>query len=133
MQKQISPEDIQLLVSDSAVRQIQLIKAHDYTLAGKEFRIKIGGKGCDGFTYECGFTDIHPEDLMLKTEFPGIGFTLLILMDQFTAYYTQSASLDYLLNPELNEEGFVVVNASQNEHRGKFFKDPSKLPPWAKA
>lgn len=130
--EKISVSDIQLFVTDSAVRQIQLMKDNDYTLEGFEFRIKIGGKGCEGFTYDTGFSEVHADDLVIEKEYPIINFKLKVLIDPFTAYYTQNATLDYLLDVDSNEEGFVLTNAAQGEHRGKFFKDESKLPPWAR-
>lgn len=130
--EKISVSDIQLFVTDSAVRQIQLMKDNDYTLEGLEFRIKIGGKGCEGFTYDTGFSEFHPDDLIIEKEFPIINFKLKVLIDPFTAYYTQNATLDYLLDIQSNEEGFVLTNAAQGEHKGKFFKDESKIPPWAR-
>lgn len=132
MEKSITVNDINLMVSDSAIRQIQLMQENDYTLEGLNFRIKIGGKGCGGFTYDTGFSEFHTDDLIIERDFPTIGFKLKILMDPFTAYYTQRASLDYLLDPQSNEEGFTVTNADESDHKGKFFKDEAKLPPWAK-
>jgi iron-sulfur cluster insertion protein len=131
MDKMISASDIKLFVTDGAIRQIQLMQENDYTLEGLEFRIKIGGKGCGGFTYDTGFSEPHPEDLMIKQRFDSINFELKILMDPFTAFYTQQATLDYLLDTGNNEEGFVLTNAADGAHKGKFFKDTSKLPPWA--
>jgi iron-sulfur cluster insertion protein len=131
MEEKLSPADIKMFVSDSAVRQIQLMQQHDYTLDQLHFRIKIGGKGCGGFTYDTGFSSPHPDDLYLIKSYPLIHFELTILMDPFTAFYTQEFTLDYLLDPTTNEEGFIVTNAADGEHKGKFFKDESKLPPWA--
>lgn len=133
MEKTMVASDIKLFVSDSAVRQIQLMQENDYTLEGLSFRIKIGGKGCGGFTYDTGFSEFHADDLVIELPYPLINYTLKILIDPFTAYYTQDSTLDYLLDPASNEEGFVVTNAADGEHKGKFFKDESKLPPWAKA
>jgi Fe-S cluster assembly iron-binding protein IscA len=132
MEKKITVSEINLFVSDSAVRQIQLMQLNDYTLEGLEFRIKIGGKGCGGFTYDTGFSELHPDDLIIEKSFPLINFNLKILMDPFTAFYTQEANLDYLLDPQNNQEGFILTNAADGDHKGKFFKDESKLPPWAK-
>lgn len=132
MEKALSPSDIQLLITDSAVRQIQLMQNNDYTLDNLLFRIKIGGKGCGGFTYDTGFSEKHPDDLVIKKQYPLIKTELTILIDPFTAFYTQKFTLDYLLDPESNEEGFVVTNAADGQHKGKFFKDETKLPPWAK-
>ena len=47
--------ELKLQVSGAAIQQIKLMLEHDYTLKGKIFRIKIGGKGCGGFTYQTGF------------------------------------------------------------------------------
>ncbi len=124
MENALAPE---LLLTDAARRQIQLIQRHDYTLAGRLFRIKIGGKGCGGFTYETGFSDPLADDLRLDCD----GVT--ILMDRFTAFYTRRATLDHRLDPEVNDEGFVVDNPDTDLYRGKFFKDPSMVPPWEKA
>lgn len=132
MTKALSPSDIQLLITDSAVRQIQLMQENDYTLEGLFFRIKIGGKGCGGFTYDTGFSERHADDLVIRKNYPLIKTELTILIDPFTAFYTQKSTLDYLLDPESNEEGFVVTNAEDGQHKGKFFKDETKLPPWAK-
>ncbi|MES2527160.1 MAG: hypothetical protein V4598_08725 [Bdellovibrionota bacterium] len=132
MEKALSPSDIQLLITDSAVRQIQLMQDNDYTLEGLSFRIKIGGKGCGGFTYDTGFSEKHEDDLIIKKKYPLIKAEIIVLMDPFTAFYTQEATLDYLLDTSSNEEGFIINNAADGQHAGKFYKDESKLPPWAK-
>lgn len=132
MTQKISSDDIQLLITDSAVRQIFLMQENDYTLEGLLFRIKIGGKGCGGFTYDTGFSERHPDDILITKKYPLINAELTVLMDPFTAFYTQEATLDYLLDTGSNEEGFVIVNAQEGQHKGKFYKDESKLPPWAK-
>lgn len=132
MEKTLKATDIKLFVTDSAVRQIQVMQENDYTLEGHSFRIKIGGKGCEGFTYDTGFSEKHDDDLVIIQDYPLINFTLTVLMDPFTAFYTQEVTLDYLLDTTNNEEGFIVNNAADGQHRGKFFKDDSRLPPWAK-
>ncbi len=132
MEKTLTASDIKLFVTDSAVRQIQLMQDNDYTLEGLSFRIKIGGKGCEGFTYDTGFSELHPDDLVIKQKYELIHFELTVLIDPFTAFYTQEVTLDYLLDTTNNEEGFIVNNAADGQHRGKFFKDEGKLPPWAK-
>jgi Fe-S cluster assembly iron-binding protein IscA len=132
MENKITAEEITFFATDSAVRQIQLMQDNDYTLEGLQFRIKIGGKGCEGFTYDTGFSELHPDDLVIKQSYPLINFELTVLMDPFTAYYTQKLTLDYMLDMNNNEEGFIVNNAADGQHRGKFFKDESLLPPWAR-
>lgn len=130
MDHKLYPQDIKLLISDSAANQIQLILKNDYTLKGMLFRIKIGGKGCEGFTYEAGFSEEHQDDLIVNPLPPYQ--ELKILIDPFTAFYTQKLSLDFLFDSNLQQDGFIISNADEGSHRGKFFKDESKLPPWAK-
>lgn len=124
MEYTIKATDIQLEITEEAKNQLTLMIQHDYTLMDQNFRIQIGGKECHGFTYKLGFTAKDPNDLELK--FDG----LTILIDPFTAFYTQHAKLDYQVN-ELGEDGFVLTNFNESSHKGKFFKDESKLPPWA--
>ena len=116
-------QDFNLQLSRAAYNQIRLIKENDHTLSGLEFRLKIGGKGCDGFTYETGFSEPFADDIVL--EFEG----LKVLLDPFTAHYCREGSLDFLLNPKTNEDGFVFVNFNEEQYHGKFFKDPSMAPP----
>lgn len=125
MEYTIKATDIQLEISQEAKNQIRLIVEHDYTLQDHYFRIQIGGKECHGFTYQLGFTTKDQNDLEIVLD------NLVILMDPFTAFYTQHAKLDYALDEQGND-GFMLTNLKESDHRGKFFKDLSKLPPWAK-
>jgi Fe-S cluster assembly iron-binding protein IscA len=120
----LTPQDIQLEITEAALQQIQLIKLHDYTLEGLDFRIKIGGKGCGGFTYSTGFSAPLADDLKLIVQ----GTT--ILMDPFTAFYTKTGRLDYSFNAAADDEGFIVDNFAGDRYKGKFFKDQSMVPNW---
>lgn len=115
-----------LTLTAEAASQIKLIQQHDYTLNGLSFRVKIGGKGCGGFTYELGFSAPLPDDVVLETD------GVRILMDPFTAFYTRLARLDHRVEADNNEEGFIVENAEESLYAGKFFKDTSLVPPWEK-
>lgn len=119
-------KEIQIDVSRAAANQIYLIYEHDYTLKDHYFRIKIGGKGCDGFTYETGFSKEIEGDIFLEYLFEKA--PLKIIIDPFTAHYCQNAELDYLLNPNNNEDGFVFLNKNEHLYAGKFFKDTSLVP-----
>ncbi len=116
---------VDLFVTDSAFHQIKLMKTMDYTLAEKEFRIEISGKGCHGFDYQAGFSDPKADDI--KINFMGLTF----LMDPFTAHYCQKSKLDFLFDETQNIDGFIVENFNQENFQGKFFKDTSMLPPGA--
>ncbi|HLW57411.1 MAG TPA: hypothetical protein VKY27_08505 [Bacteriovoracaceae bacterium] len=126
MEYTIKATDIQLEITQAAKNQLRLMSEHDYTLKNQFFRIQIGGKECHGFTYQLGFTAKDQNDLEIKQD------DLIVLMDPFTAYYTQEAKLDYQMD-DMGNDGFTLTNFKESEHRGKFFKDLNKLPPWAKA
>lgn len=110
-------KELDIQISRAAYEQIKLIMAHDYTLEGLFFRLKIGGKGCDGFTYETGFSEKQDDDILYNHQ------DLTILLDPFTAHYAAQGHLDYLLNTQTHEDGFIFVNANEDKHQGKFFKD----------
>jgi iron-sulfur cluster insertion protein len=120
---------VDLFITDSAALQIQLMKRHDFTLTGQEFRVHIKGKGCNGFDYSCGFTPVEENDIF--TPFIIQDKTYFIIMNKFTAFYTQKLKIDYLLDVDTNEEGFIVENLNQETYHGKFYKDSTLLPPWA--
>lgn len=110
-------------ISNAAASQIELMIENDFTLQDHIFRVKIGGKGCDGFEYHTGFSLPHEDDIILEYA----KFKLHI--DPFTAYYSKEASLDYLLNPNNNEDGFIFINYNEQNYEGKFFKDEAMVPP----
>jgi Fe-S cluster assembly iron-binding protein IscA len=120
-------ETPQLELTPRAQDQIRLIKLNDYTLSELDFRIKIGGKGCGGFTYETGFSERRSDDLILNID------ECVILMDPFTAFYTQNSKLDFKVDMTLNEDGFVVENFAGQKYAGKFFKDTTLVPQWEKS
>lgn len=121
-----SSEFFRINLSDAALRQIKLIEENDYTLQGKSFRLKIGGKGCDGFTYEMGFDDSKEDDLCLI--YPSQYGEIKLILDPFTSHYCKEGHLDFLFNAKTNEDGFIFINDNEANYVGKFFKDESMLP-----
>ncbi len=118
-----------IIFTEKAATELVLILENDFTLQGKYFRLLISGKGCDGFTYSCGFTDLHEDDFLIKIGAPD-NYDLHVLIDPFAAFYMQNISVDFVLDPYLNEEGFVITNLDQKNFQGKFFnKDGASLPP----
>jgi Fe-S cluster assembly iron-binding protein IscA len=118
-----------ILFTERAFLQLKTIIENDFTLAGKYFRILISGKGCDGFTYSAGFTDLHVDDFEVKVTNIA-SEELHIIIDPFAAFYLQNASVDFIQDFVLDTEGFVVVNHAQEEFHNKFFNtNPEKIPP----
>ncbi len=117
--------------SPMALSQLNLIMENDITLKGKYLRLLISGKGCDGFTYSVGFTDMNDDDLQIPVlDESGQNSSIELLMDPFTAFYLQNCFVDYQQDFVNNEEGFTVKNLNQKDFSGKFWKaDQSKVPP----
>jgi Fe-S cluster assembly iron-binding protein IscA len=120
--------------TDRAFLQLKTIIENDFTLAGKYFRILISGKGCDGFTYSAGFTDLHIDDFEVKVINIEAHDELYIIIDPFAAFYLQNASVDFIQDFVLDSEGFVVINHAQEDYHLKFFNlSPEKIPPQLKS
>jgi iron-sulfur cluster insertion protein len=120
--------------SDRAFLELKLIIENDFTLAGKYFRIVISGKGCDGFTYTVGFTDLNEEDIMVPILDCKLQKTdQYIIVDPFAAFYLSEVKVDFIQDLKSEIEGFVVSNLNQKEFAGKFWKqNPEKTPPMVK-
>lgn len=114
-----------ILFSERAVQEWELILENDFTLEGKQLRIAIDGKECDGFTYAVGFDDKRKEDFEVSIE----GTSHQVLVDPFAAFYLQVATVDFIQDFTQDAEGFVVVNHSQKHFFGKFWRAHPELKP----
>jgi Fe-S cluster assembly iron-binding protein IscA len=121
-----SKEKYKIDLTNAAFEQAYLIKENDYTLEGYELHLKIDGKGCDGFDYAVGFTEVKADDIELK--FNSHGRLLKLYMDPVTAHYCNEGTLDFLIDPKNNQDGFIFINNNQDKYVGKFFKDESMVP-----
>lgn len=117
---QVKPHEIKINITDSAQEQLGLILKNDFTVENLVFRLKISGKGCNGFDYQVGFSKEDPEDLVI--DYQGIK----LYLDPFTAYYCKEGEIDYIVDDSLGQEGFLFTNFNQKHYRGKFFKNEEK-------
>lgn len=125
--KLVTPPTI--LFTERAFLQLKLILENDFTLAGKYFRIGVSGKGCDGFTYSVMFTDLNPDDFMVKI-YNHKEDDIHVILDPFAAFYLSESTVDFIQDFEQDAEGFVVTNHQQKNFQGKFFnKAGASLPP----
>ena len=112
-------------VSKEALMQIAVIKENDLTLQGPDFRIAISGKGCNGFNYKTFFDKKNKDDFSV-TSSNGVR----IILDPFSAFYLQEATLEYYQDFEKNIEGFQVTNLNQSKFEKKFWKlNKEMIPP----
>jgi Fe-S cluster assembly iron-binding protein IscA len=115
-----------LTISAFALSQIFLIQENDFTIADLSFRIKIGGKECDGFRYSTGFSAKDSEDETHLFNYEGKD--IVILMDPFTSFYLMEGHVDFQMDPDTQDDGFVIVNNNEKKHFGKFFKNTDLTP-----
>lgn len=117
-----------IMFTERALDQLKLIIDNDFTLAGKYFRIVVSGKGCEGFTYAAGFTDLQEDDFQVRIA--NSTDEIYVVIDPFAAFYLQEASVDFIQDFNQDAEGFVITNHSQGEFKGKFWRgNPDKTPP----
>ncbi|MDO9180992.1 MAG: hypothetical protein Q7U04_01225 [Bacteriovorax sp.] len=121
-----------IMFTERALAQLLLIIENDFTLAGKYFRIVVSGKGCEGFTYAAGFTDLNDDDFQVRIA--NTEHEIYVVVDPFAGFYLQIASVDFIQDFNLDAEGFVIVNHAQSEFKGKFWRAaPEKTPPIKKS
>lgn len=109
-----------------AISQLKLILENDYTLEDQFLRLMVATKGCDGFSYNVGFTERMQDDFLVPVMNAP---ELQVLVDPFAAYYTREMTVDYVQDFEENIEGFLVVNHHQTEFHGKFWRGKKELTP----
>jgi len=118
----VDVSEINIKVTKEAQDQLALIFSHDFTLKDQVFRLQVDGKGCGGFDYALGFTPSEKDDLVYI-----VGETK-IHIDPFTAFYSKEGTIEYLVDYENDQEGFMFTNENEKKYRGKFFKDESMVP-----
>ncbi len=105
--------------------QLELMaKIDPELLNNKCFRIQISSKGCDGFKYEFGITEVLKEDITVQ-----VSEKVTIHMQPFCAFYLQTGLLSYEIDPQTNQDGFKVTNLDQEKFQGKFWKENEDLIP----
>ena len=67
MMEKVDPKDIQIKFSQNAIDQLSVITENDHTIGGLVFRLKIDGKGCNGFDYILGFSEPDTDDMCFCT------------------------------------------------------------------
>lgn len=123
----ITASEIKIKMTEIAKQQLGLILVNDYTLENQIFRLKIDGKGCNGFDYALGFTEPQNDDIIYTIE--AHPKNIALHLDPFTAHYCREGDIDYICDIDSDQEGFTYMNPNEKNYRGKFFKNEEMLPP----
>jgi iron-sulfur cluster insertion protein len=116
-------ENTTIVMSQNAILEASRLQTQNPDFQGKDLRLYLEGKGCDGFFYGVTFDDAtqsdhhflqHSEDLSIKID---------LLVDPDTLQFVEGCLIDWA-NDERGK-GFIVNNPNQRAFRGKFFKRES--------
>ena len=112
----------EIIFSNKAIQQLDLILQNDFTLKNKYLRFTISGKGCNGFEYSLGFTELHENDFMVKVK-----NKYQVIFDPFVSFYLNNVYIDYKEDFLNDKEGFIVKNIEEKKFHGKFWKQNKEL------
>ena len=83
---------------------------------GKNLRLYIEGKGCDGFYYGVAFDEKSADD----AEACSVGESLTLIIDPDSATFCKNVTIDWI--DDERGQGFLVENHDQKKFKGKFYK-----------
>lgn len=116
-----------ITLTPSALTELTNILSNDFTLEGQYFRLRIEGKGCNGFTYELGFSPKHEKDREIILHSIDDQNSIVLIMDEFTHQYCSDGEINFVntVNSEddsAHDEGFTFKNKNEKNYFGKFWK-----------
>jgi len=98
-------------ITDRAKARLRVLK-DDPSAAGKDPRLFIDSKVCDGFRFEVAFDEPIDGDACIVED------DVLVLVYEPTLRLIEGAILDY----DSDSQAFTVDNPRANQFRGKFFR-----------
>lgn len=107
-----------------ALLQAIHLKETTSEFSGKDLRLYLEGKGCDGFYYGVTFDDATPEDLRFPQTLEGqVEASVVVIVDPDTMQFVDGSVIEWV--DDERGRGFLVENPGQKQFRGKFFKRSS--------
>ena len=104
-----------LILTDPARSAAKQLQAEVSDYLGKDLRIYLAGKGCDGFDYGIAFDDRETDDIVVP-----LNEAFALLCDKKTMEFVCGSTIDWV--DDSRGRGFVVNNPNHKKFRGKFFK-----------
>lgn len=99
-----------VIITESAAKQIQTIKASEPENAGKNLRVYVEAGGCSGMQYGMVFDEQRADDI--ATDAHGVS----VLVDPFSANYLRGSTIDFL--DDLSGGGFKIKNPNAHHSCG---------------
>ena len=107
-------------LSESAVKEALALRHSTPEYSGKDLRLYLEGKGCDGFYYGVTFDERTPQDVIFPQEVEVATESLMLVVDPETLQFVHGSMIDWV--DDDRGRGFLVDNPNQKAFRGKFFK-----------
>lgn len=102
-------------ITETAVLATFQLREEVPAYAGKDLRLYLAGKHCDGFEYGVAFDDREADDEIIP-----IGDSINLVCDLKTMEFVRGCTIDWV--DDERGKGYLVTNPSHKKFRGKFFK-----------
>ena len=117
-------ESKNIVLTSAAQHAVKIFQAENQDFAGKELRLYLDGKGCDGFYYGVTFDNAESNDLRFEQRDEATQQKIIdVVVDPDTLQFVEGSIIDW--NEDERGRGFLVENPNQRAFRGKFFKRES--------
>ena len=103
-----------ITLSDKALEMACHLEHSESDYRGKDLRVYLDGKGCDGFYYGVTFDQRSDDDVVISHE------GLDVIVDPESLQFLQGSSIDWV--DDDRGKGFLVDNPRHRKFRGKFYK-----------
>jgi iron-sulfur cluster insertion protein len=102
-------------ITGSAIAATNQLQSEVSDYKGKDLRIYLAGKHCDGFEYGVAFDNRESDDFTLVSE---KNFNLIC--DTQTLEFVRGSTIDWV--DDERGRGYLVMNPNHKKFRGKFYK-----------
>lgn len=102
-------------LTEAAIQSAKQLAATNQDFFGKNLRLYLAGKGCDGFDYGVTFDEWQEGDHVID-----VADDLKLLCDARTIEFVDGTSIDWV--DDERGQGFLINNPSHRKFRGKFYK-----------
>jgi iron-sulfur cluster assembly accessory protein len=104
-----------LILTEKAVASARHLAGTNPEYSGKNLRLYLAGKGCDGFEYGVTFDVWQEGDITVD-----VADNLKIFCDPRTLEFVEGSTVDWV--DDERGSGFLVENPNHRKFRGKFYK-----------
>jgi len=103
-----------ITLSEEALANALVLERENQDYQGKDLRVYLDGKGCDGFFYGVAF-DVRSQDDLV---FPHEGIDVIV--DPESLKFIDGSTVEWV--DDERGRGFLVENPGHRKFRGKFYK-----------